>query len=693
MLQATWQAIRRTHSRLRQTDDFYMVVVAMIIGLGGGGGAVLLRKLIAYGQMVGWWIKPTNGEAHIIGYLQTLPWWWLLAVPAAGGLICGLIIVWFAREAQGHGVPEVIEALALHGGRIRPRVVIAKLISSGIVIASGGSVGPEGPTVQVGSAWGSTLGQWLRLDERRVRTFVGCGAAAGIAASFNAPVAGAFFALEVILADFAITQFSPIVVSSVVATVVWRSFYGNGPVFAVDQEAYQVVHYSELLAYAVLGILAGFGTLLFVKSLYLFDDVLGKLRIWLPAKAALGGVCVGAIAVFGFPQVLGVGYEAMEEALAGQLAWWVLLALVFLKIIATSITLGSGSSGGIFAPSLFVGAMLGGVFGCGVNALWPGATADSGAYALVGMAAVIGAATHAPMTAIMIIFEMTTDYQMILPLMISTILATTIAMQLQKGSIFTEKLLRRGVELYRGRDVSVLRNLHVHDQMRTDYVTVPPNADLAEITAKFIQHPGASLMVVNEAQQVIGVIAADQSREILSDPQAYAGFIIARDLMQEGDFPTVRPDDTLADVLRHLAHYRAEIPVVASGQRLLGVIWPEDVIARYNAEVLKRDMASTLVSNLSRTPQQAPVPALEGTVMQDVPVPPVFIGKSLGSLDLRNRLGVSVLLIRQNSGDGDTCVNTMPAGDYVFQPGDVVLAMGPAERLRQFEFGDLGGPH
>ncbi|MFQ6048488.1 MAG: chloride channel protein [Phycisphaerae bacterium] len=362
--------LRRTHAYLRQSEHLYMVLVALVIGLGGGLFAVAFRKLIGLGNQLGW-----HDAAYTISYIRGLPYWWKISVPAVGGLICGLIIYYFAREAKGHGVPEVIEAVALRSGRIRPRVVIAKMLASASSIASGGSVGREGPIVQIGSAFGSTLGQWLGVDERRLRTLVGCGAAAGIAGTFNAPVAGALFAVEIILADFGVMQFSPIVISSVAATVVGHHYFGDVPAFVVP--AYSLVHYGELFAYAALGILAGLAALAFVRLLYLSEDAFDKLRIWPPLKALAGGALIGVLALW-FPQVFGVGYEAIGEALQGQMVWQLLFILVGVKILAVSITIGSGGSGGIFAPSLFIGAMLGGAVGTVVSQFWPQSTAGPG---------------------------------------------------------------------------------------------------------------------------------------------------------------------------------------------------------------------------------------------------------------------------------------------------------------------------
>jgi CIC family chloride channel protein len=558
MIGASVAWLRGAHRRFRQTEQLYMVVVALFLGLGGGLGAVAFRMLIEWVNLAAWREGPVT-----LGRLAALPWWWKIAAPAIGGLLVGFITYRFAKEAKGHGVPEVMEAVALRGGRIRPRVVIAKLFASGICIGSGGSVGREGPIVQIGAALGSTIGQWLKIDRRRLRTLVGCGAAAGIAGTFNAPVAGALFAVEIILGDFGVAQFSPIVISSVTATVVSRHFLGDFPAFEIP--AYSLVHASELFAYAGLGVMAGLVAIAFIRTLYGLEDAFDKLRAPFAAKAVMGGALVGTIGIFA-PQVFGVGYEAITDALLGNTVWQFMLALVVLKIIAVSVTIGSGGSGGVFAPSLFIGAMLGGAVGTVVSLVWPTATAGTGAYALVGMGAVVAAATHAPITAILIIFEMTGDYKIILPLMISCIIATLLAMRVQRPSIYTMKLLRRGVDVHRGRALNVLQHVLVSDAMRSDFVSVAPDDHLDSLISRFVDHPGSTLFVIDEEGVLEGVITAEQIRPVMRDPSAFESFIIAEDIMVEGHFPKVKADDSLGDVMKFLGTYRGEVPVMENGR-------------------------------------------------------------------------------------------------------------------------------
>jgi CIC family chloride channel protein len=676
IVSAVLRLAERTHLFLKYTEHSYMVLVAIAIGLFGGLGAVGFRRCIRLFQAVAW---QTNNVT--LDYLRGLPDWWKALSPALGGLIVGLIIVRFAAEAKGHGVPEVMEAVALRGGRIRPRVVVAKLVASGVCIASGGSVGREGPIVQIGSAIGSSIGQWLRVGERRMRTLVGCGAAAGIAATFNAPVAGALFSVEIILGDFGVTQFSPIVISSVMATVVSRHFLGDFPAFEVP--AYSLVSPLERMAYGALGIIAGLLALAFVRSLYGAEDLFDRLSLPAIVKPALGGAFVGLIAIR-YPAIFGVGYEAINEALGGELGWKLLFVLVLVKIVAVSLTIGSGGSGGIFAPSLFIGAMAGGAVGTVVHSLWPATSASPGAYALVGMGAVVAAGTHAPITAIVIIFELTGDYKIILPLMISCIIATLLATRLEKGSIYTLKLLRRGVDIRGGYSANVLGHLTARDAMRTEYAAVDRAEPLMPVISRFVERPGDTVLVTGHGNRLCGVITIDDIRPLLADTESVRGLVIAEDMMRNSGFPIFTPDDPLDDVMWRFGRYRFTAPVIDDG-RLVGALWPQDVIEAYNAEILKRDMASTMARTMGNGPPARALPGVRGMSLVEVPVPMSFFGQSLGSLDIRRRFKVNLLLIKRISDEGETIVDELPTADYVFQEGDVMLVLGSEQHLERFE--------
>lgn len=653
-----------------------MVLIALAIGLLGGLCAVGFRELIRVFQLSAW-----SQSGGLVDHIRQLPWFWKIGIPTFGGLCVGIITHYFAREAKGHGVPEVMEAVALRGGRIRPRVVIAKMVASAICIATGGSVGREGPIVQIGSSLGSTVGQWLKINERRMRTLVGCGAAAGIAATFNAPVAGALFAVEIILGDFGVSQFSPIVISSVAATVVSQHFLGDFPAF--DVPAYSLASPFELFVYALLGLIAGLVAIVFVKSLYGAEDLFDRFSIYPPLKTVMGGVVIGLIALV-YPQALGVGYETINAALRGNMVLDLLLILVAVKIFAVSITIGSGGSGGIFAPSLFIGAMIGGVIGTITNLLWPGSVASPGAYALVGMGAVVGATTHAPITAILIIFELTNDYKIILPLMISCIIATILATRIQNGSIYTIKLLRRGIDIHKGQSINVMKDLKVAAIMRKDFATIAVNAPLESVIARFIEHEGNSLFVINENSRLCGIITLDDIRPVMTDLQSLKNILIAKDLMIERGFPSFGPDDSLANVMKHLGSHTYDVPVLLDGE-VVGSIWPENVIARYNAEIFKRDIATGLVGTLDDRTSVASIPGMNNIRIAEILISPRFSGRTLSELDIRKRFGISVVMVKHRADGKEELIDTIPTADTILKSGDIVVAMGDESSLKKFE--------
>jgi len=365
----------------------------------------------------------------------------LVLLPALGGLMVGPILENFAKEAKGHGVPEVMTALASRGGRIRRRVVMFKVLASSLTIGFGGAAGREGPMVQIGSTLGSALGQWARLPARNVRTLVACGAAGGIAATFNAPIAGAIFAVEVLMGRIQ-ADFLLVLLTSLSSCIVARSFLGNFPAFVVP--AYELASPSEIVLYFLMGLGLGLAAFWYVRLLYRSEDFFGEWDFpdWL--KPAVGGLIVGLILRF-LPQVYGTGFPAIESALWVRFPWELLLLLFFGELFANCATLGSGGSGGVFAPGLYMGAMLGGVFGTAAHAIFPEWTAGSGAYAMVGMAAFFAAAAKAPMTALLILFEMTNDYRIMLPLMAATVGSVSVSHRLLPQSIYTLKLHQRGI--------------------------------------------------------------------------------------------------------------------------------------------------------------------------------------------------------------------------------------------------------
>ena len=574
----TWHA---TLTTLLSDEHTIMVLLGIIVGVAGGYGAVGFRYLINFIQSIAY-----GSSAELLEVIESVPWYMRVAIPAIGGLIVGPIVYFFAREAKGHGVPEVMYAVALKQGIIRKRIVFIKTLVSAVCIGTGGSVGREGPIVQIGSAVGSTLGQLFNVSSNRMRTMVGCGAAAGIAATFNAPIAGSIFALEIILGEFEIASFSPIIISAVSATAISRHYLGDIPAFILPE---YILHSPlEFPLYAVLGVVCALVAVGFTLILYRSEDAWDSIKFPEYLKAVLGGLMMGTMGLV-FPQVLGVGYGAIDLALMVKLSWWFMGLLVLFKILATSITIGSGGSGGIFAPSLFMGAMAGGAFGSVVNYLFPSVAASPGAYAVVGMGAVVAATTHGPLQAILIIFEMTGDYKIILPLMITCIISCLIARKLCGESIYTFKLIRRGINIRGGQEVNILSSINVKDVMYHTVEIIPETFLLQDLAKKLPQSRSNNFVVVDENEKITGVLTFLDYYDKLFN-EKLDNHMMVKDIMTT-DVVTVSIEDNLSTAMEKISIGDYSILPVVSVEdplKMVGIMTRRDILEAYDQAVIKK---------------------------------------------------------------------------------------------------------
>jgi CIC family chloride channel protein len=569
-LQVAFRESRRGYDLLAGSlaipQSTYLLVAAIVVGVGGGYGAVAFRALIGAETALAGWLTQTL--AHGLGAAA------LVVSVGCGGAAAAWFTARFAPEARGHGVPEVMAAVALHGGVMRPRVILIKALASATTIGFGGAAGREGPIVQIGSAIGSLLGQALRAPTPIVRTLVACGAAAGISATFNAPIGGVFFASEVILGDFAPRSFAVIVVASVVAAVIGRMELGNRPSF--DASAFTLVSPRELWLYALLGVLCALGAAAFVKLLYGLED--GADRIAAPAwvKGFVGFALVGAIGV-AVPQILGVGYAAIQHVLDGHVDFARAFAMTLLKPVATSLTLAAGGSGGVFAPSLFTGAMLGDSFGRLAHTAFPLWTGPPAAYGLVAMAAFFAAAAEAPITAITIVFEMSDDYTIILPLMIATVIAAVLGRRLIGGTVYELKLMRRGIDWHRVRRPHALAELTLGGALADAPAVAEASETIAAVAARLpAGSPGVAIV---EAGALVGVVpAAALVAWLARDPQAAVAAAM------QPPPAAMRVDDSLeraADLL--VAPEIAFVPVADAAGRLVGIVTRREVLDAYRS--------------------------------------------------------------------------------------------------------------
>ncbi|MFC6856208.1 chloride channel protein [Marivibrio halodurans] len=567
--------------RLAGNKQILLSMLAVAAGLLGGGGAIAFREAI---QAVQFGFFGFRGELFH-SQVADHPWWWILLAPAGGGLIVGLFLRFFSPERRALGVADVIEASALRGGRMSLNSGLRGFFISVITIGSGGSAGREGPVVHFAAALSAKTARLLHLDRSLGQTLLGCGVAAGVAASFNAPIAGVFFALEVVTGNYALGAFAPVVIASVTGTIVSRAYFGDFPAFVLPP--HEISSVLEFPAFALLGAMSAVIAMSFVWA----TDVVRRtqtrldLPVWL--RPCVAGLCVGAIGLM-FPQVMGVGYEATDQALKEELALNLLIVLIVLKTAATAITLGSGFGGGVFSPSLFLGAMLGGAFGVVATEIFPHLSSGHGAYTLVGMGAVAGAVLGAPISTILIVFEMTGDYELTIAVMIATVIASQIMATVFRSGFFGWQLAERGVNLAGGREGRVLRETKVRGVMKQDYVTVQPAATLQDVRVKLQQTTYAEVFVVDEEGILVGTVTlidlAGDAFDRSHDAEVRVIDVCRRDP------PTALQDDDLEEAMWFLEGCGEEhVAVIDSpdGEKLVGVLHERDVLALYHHTVLE----------------------------------------------------------------------------------------------------------
>ena len=560
--------------------DQNMLILAALLGFLAGFASTFFRWMIEFFGSVfsvkGFFI--TGIPPQMYPFLLPL-------MPMVGGCFIGLICKFFPNAVKENGVHKVMYAVALNDGKVRKRTITSCAVTSSITIGSGGSAGREGPTVQIGAAVGSTLGQWLHLSTERVRVLVGCGAAAGIAASFNAPLAGVLFALEIVLGDFTIHTFSPIIIASVIGTVTGRALEGNEVTF--DVPVHELVHPTEIIFYLALGMLCGVVARLFT-FIYFYAQQIFEEKINIPDyfKPALGGFIVGMISIF-LPQILGNGYDYMEQALTGQMFWGLAFLLVFMKIMCTSITLGSGGMGGVFAPSLFIGAMLGTAFGTTIHGVFPTLTASAETYSVVGMGAVAGAVMQAPLTNILMLFELTNDYTLILPIMVSCIASSYTYQRFTKHSIYVQYLLNRGINIRHGREVSIMNSIKVRDVMNTEFTTIAQEMPFRKILETISYSKNFYFPVLDNKGDMTGILSFSDIREMMFEEQL-------GDLLVAGELAThkvlaLTPEQNLNQAMELFTQLDVDqLPVVKHDDKVkvIGMITRGDVMASYNREIL-----------------------------------------------------------------------------------------------------------
>jgi len=630
-----------------------LVVMALIVGVGGGFGAVGFRWLI-YGFT---WLVTGHEQFGEQGRVESLhlPWlgiWFLLLVPVVGGLLYGPLIHRFAREARGHGVPEVMIAVAENGGRIRPQVTVVKALASAICIGFGGSVGREGPIVQIGSALASSLGQIVHMSESRLRILVACGAAAGISATFNAPITGVFFGFELILREFSIDAVFAIILSSVMADVIGQAFFGSSPIFSQMPHDLVLGHDANYLLVALLGLVAAVIGVGFKTVLYKTEDVCDVLWKGRPEwlRPAVGGVILGAV-LLALPEMYGVGYPVMNKVVAGEYVLWLLIILMVGKMVTASLTIGIGGSGGVFAPSLFVGAAAGTAFGVIAQYIFGPSVGSPAIYGVIAMGAVFAGATQAPLTSIASVVEMTGNFGLTLPVMLAVGIAVGVSKRLTYGTIYTTKLLRRGTDIERPKPSSMLQVLTVAEVMQ------PLSTD------------------VSDASQAspLDNDRADDHHPPAQWPQQFG------EIVSSGRPQVLFGDETLEQAMRQLVLYgpTSGLPVVSSDEhRVIGWVTYHDVLRSMadRITVAQADMAAGSLAAEWAIPNASahlhdPSASLDGYNLVEVRITDDHAGpvRRIGELELPAG-GIAVAVTRGQE-------TVAARSDAELRPGDLLLCL------------------
>jgi Chloride channel protein EriC len=513
----------------------------------------------------------TGRSEGVVETMRLLPWWAVVGVPAAGGLLAGLTLALGKRIVRGQSSTDYMEAIVIGSGEIPVRTSLIKSAAALFSIGSGGSIGREGPMVQIAAVLASLIGRWRKFSPPQLRLLVACGAASGIASAYNAPIAGSFFVAEIILGTIAMESLGPLVVSAVVAALTVRGLTDAQQLY--DVPPFKLGSAWEMIPYIMLGLIAGTLAPWFLRSLRRAEKWFVATSVPPIARLVLGGIIVGDLAVF-YPEVAGNGYSVVVGILNGHVPWLALIGIMMAKWLATAASFGSGAPGGVFTPSLFMGASAGYLFGTAVHSFWPTGAADPQAFALVGMGAFLSAASYAPVMAVIMLFEMTLSYDIILPLLLCSVIAYFTAKGLQGESLYSESLRRKAAETPR----AAMPVGNVRDLMKQNPPSVPTTARFAEIARMFLSVRVNNIYVTDVNGRFQGAVALHDIKPYLGDADL-AGLVIANDIMRE-DFPRIGPDQSLSDALGgFLGQPLERLPVIDPGSgKLLGSLSKSDLL-------------------------------------------------------------------------------------------------------------------
>lgn len=580
-------------------DNTRMIIIATFIGIMAGLLNIVFRTTV-HGIHEFFMV----GGQKFLGIDQGGWRMFLLPlIPMAGMVLLIPLSILFPGQINGYGFTKFLRKVNLEGGYIKAKTIVLKILSTGITIGTGNSAGVEGPIAQIGGALGSLVGQFFRVSGNRMKVYIAAGAAAGIAGMFNAPIAGIFFASEIVLlGTFEISSFAALVIAASIATVISRAYYGEYPAFFIPD--YNLINpFVEIPLYALMAVIVGIIAVFHIRVFYYVRDKYAPWKFPVLLKPITGAFLIGCIGIY-FPEIMGDSYDFIEHVLQGHGIFHLVFALVFLKIFATAITLGSGGAGGVFAPALFIGAMLGSTFGTIANKLLPAMTANPGAYATVGIGAFLAASTHAPMTAIFLLFEMTGSYSIILPVMITSIIGTIVAKKFNEDSIDTVDFTREGINIHEGREAAIMKTLRVGSAMTEDVDFISERANINHLLEIFrLAKRSFYFPVVDDFGRLTGIVSMQDIKNLLQSDATERGHHLVGTVCSRNVI-TLTHEDTLFTAMK-LFDIKGieEIPVVDSLETkwVVGMLKRRNVIAAYNREIIKKGISEKAESiNITR---------------------------------------------------------------------------------------------
>lgn len=665
------------------TDYTIFILFSVLIGIISGFSAVIFHNAIEFFNSV--FFEQTKEGLYFLGGAA------VILLPVIGMLIQSLMIMFASADVKRKGVYEIVKAVSTKEGRIGFRTTIFNFFAPVISIGSGVTLGPEGPAAQLGGGLANKISTLFPLDNERIRIFTAAGAGAAIAAIFNTPLAGVFFTLEIILLnDFHTPTFSALIIASVSASAVSRIFLGNESVFVF--EIIEPIRYSQLYIYAIIGILSGIVSLSFIRTNDIFSKIFKRLnKSYLNqfVNMVIVGLMIG-IAGYYYKEIFGIGYKAINEILANQLTFHIVLIIFLLKFILVVLATNVGAYGGLFAPSLFLGATFGYLFHYLVTT-YLGFNLDLSAVILISMGAMLGGIHTIPITAIMIIFEMTQDYSFILPLMLAVIISTLIVEISLKGTVHKRHLEAEGFTFQKNDSYTILHQSRIDSAKLKPLVTINENKPINYIISKFLESPHDIMYVVNDNNELIGFILERDVRSILNEYELVKNVLVAKDI-SNSKIIYVDSTVTLEKALRLMMRNNlTEVPVIdksSNEKKPLGVLTLDEIQSIISRENFKKQFTSSLAQKLKTLHTEQSIEVAEGYSIKEITVPKSLIGKSLKETKFRNLYNIEVLMIKKNqmkSSEIENATIITAEPNYVFEEDDKLVLFGRSDNIRKFE--------